>query len=98
MYRRSELSKILSSDTPIDFCYLATTLSFFNEHKEALTKKDLKKLVDKVEECRLYLNQNANDPMTRESINPNIYEYYRLQKIKNNKEVEYIETNYAVPV
>jgi len=57
-------------------------LNFFDNHKEELNLKELKKIVDKCEECRLYLNAENTDPISQEDVNPNIYEYYRLQKIK----------------
>ena len=60
-----------------------TILNFFDKYKEDFDEEDLKIIVDKVEECRLYLNKDNNDPMSRESLNPNPYEYLE-QKIKDN--------------
>ena len=80
----SEFIDIFYSDTPISFFYLVTILNFFEKYKEEFDIDDLKIIVDKVEECRLYLNEDNNDPMTRESISPNPYEYLE-QKIKDNK-------------
>lgn len=93
-----EFKSLLSSDSPIDFYYWISLLNFFDNHKEELNLKELKKIVDKCEECRLYLNANNTDPISQEDVNPNIYEYYRLQqKNNNNKEAESEEIPYAIP-
>jgi len=95
-----ELKTLLSSDSPIDFYYWISLLNFFDNHKEELNLKELKKVVDKCEECRLYLNKDNTDPISQKDINPNVYEYYRLQEIKynkNNKEDESVETLCALP-
>ena len=91
MNRQSkEFKAILHSDSPISFFYLVTILNFFEKHKEDFDEKDLKIIVDKVEECRLYLNKDNTDPMTKESISPNVYEYLE-QKIKDNNKKELIK-------
>ena len=87
-----ELKNLLSPDSHIDFYYWISLLNFFDNHKEELNIKELKKIVDKCEECRLYLNENNNDPIGQQDVNPNIYEYYRLL-IKNNKEMYDFEFN-----
>jgi len=95
-----ELKDLLSSDSSIDFYYWISLLNFFDNDKEELNLKELKKIVDKCEECRLYLNHENTDPISQEDVNPNIYEYYRLQEIKynkNNKEDESVETLCAIP-
>ncbi len=94
-----ELKTLLSSDSPIDFYYWISLLNLFDDHKEELNLKELEKIVDKCEECRLYLNANNTDPISQKDVNPNIYEYYRLQieNNKNNKESESVETLYAIP-
>jgi len=94
-----ELKTLLSSDSPIDFYYWISLLNFFDDHKEELNLKELKKVVDKCEECRLYLNKDNRDPISQEDVKPNVYEFYRLQieNNKNNKESESVETLYAIP-
>ena len=92
-----ELKTLLSSDSPIDFYYWISLLNFFDDHKEELNLKELEKIVDKCEECRLYLNANNTDPISQKDVNPNIYEYYRLQIENNNKEIEAEEIPYAIP-
>ena len=69
---------------------MVTILNFFEKHKDDCDEKDLKIIVDKVEECRLYLNKDNTDPMSKESISPNVYEYLE-QKIKDNNKKELIE-------
>ena len=103
MNRRNdkELKDLLSSDSPIDFYHWISLLNYFDIHKEELNLKELKKVVDKCEECRLYLNESIIDQISQEDIKPNVYEYYRL-RIKNNKnnknkEIESVETLYAIP-
>ncbi len=95
-----ELKTLLSTDSPIDFYYWISVLNFFNKHKCELNLKELKKIVDKCEECRLYLNNKNLDPINQEDIEPNVYTFYRLQiknKNNNNKEIESEEISYAVP-
>jgi len=94
-----ELKTLLSSDSPIDFYLWISVLNFFDDHKEELNLKELKKVVDKCEECRLYLNKDNRDPISQEDVKPNVYEFYRLQieNNKNNKESESVETLYAIP-
>lgn len=93
-----ELKSLLSSDSPIDFYYWVSLLNFFDDHKEELNLKELKKVVDKCEECRLYLNHENTDPIERSDTSPNVYKYL-AQKIKdNNKNKEawnqdYLETH-----
>jgi len=80
-----ELKTLLSSDSPIDFYYWISILNFFDNHKEELNLKELKKVVDKCEECRLYLNKDNTDPIEQEDVKPNVYSFYRLQIENNNK-------------
>jgi hypothetical protein len=74
-------------------------LNFFDRNKEELNLKELKIIVDKCEECRLYLNEGNADPIEQENVNPNIFEFYRLQlqKNNNNKETEVDSNLYAIP-
>ena len=85
---KKELKDLLSSDSPIDFYYWISLLNFFDDHKDELNLKELKKVVDKCEECRLYLNHENTDPISQEDVKPNVYEFYRLQieYNKNNKD------------
>lgn len=94
---KKELSSLLSSDSPIDFYYWISLLNFFDDHKDELNLKELKKVVDKCEECRLYLNVDNTDPISQEDIKPNVYEFYRLQIKNNNKEIESEAIPYAIP-
>ena len=57
----------------------------------------MKKVVDKCEECRLYLNHENTDLISQVDIKPNVYEYYRLQLEYKNKEDESVETLCAIP-
>jgi hypothetical protein len=88
--QNEEFINILYSDTPISFFYFVTVLNFFDKYKVELDIEDLKIIVDKVEECRLYLNKDNTDPMSRESISPNPYEYLE-EKIKDNNKKDIIE-------
>ena len=81
---KNEFLFLTSSDSPINFYYWVSLLNFFDDHKDELNLKELKKVVDKCEECRLYLNAKNTDPISQEDIKPNVYEFYRLQ-IENNK-------------
>lgn len=93
-----ELKALLSSDSPIDFYYWISLLNFFDDHKNELNLKELKKVVDKCEECRLYLNEDNTDPISQVDVNPNIYEYYRLQieYNKNNKDDDNDELQFGL--
>ena len=94
-----ELKTLLSTDSPIDFYLWISILNFFDIHKDDLNLKELKKIVDKCEECRLYLNEDNTDPIEQEDTKPNVYKFYRLQieNNKNNKEDESVETLCAIP-
>jgi len=83
-----ELKTLLSSDSPIDFYYWISLLNFFDNHKEELNLKELKKVVDKCEECRLYLNKDNRDPIEKSDTRPNVYEYLANKIKDNNKNKE----------
>jgi len=55
-------------------------ISFFNKHKHQLDLEDVKLIVDKCEECRLYLNEHSCSYIEQHEVNPNIRKY--LEKIK----------------
>jgi hypothetical protein len=94
-----EFISLTQSDSPIDFYYFISLLNFFDKNKDDLNLKELKIIVDKCEECRLYLNEDSTDPIEQEDVNPNIFYFYRLQlqKNNNNKEVEVDSNLYAIP-
>ena len=97
MNRRNELINLTSSDNPIDFYYFISLLNFFDNNKNELNLEELKIIVDKCEECRLYLNEGNTDPIEQEKVNPNIFEFYRLQLQKNNNNKELDTSLYAIP-
>jgi len=94
--RYEEFTNLTSIDTLPDFFYWITILNYFDKYKEELNEKELKILLDKSEECRVYLNENNTDPIDRADVNPNIYEYYRLHIENNNNNKEYSESYYAI--
>ncbi len=55
---------------------------FFHEHKEELDLDDMKIIVDKSEECRLYLNEHNRLQIKRKEVNPNVYAYLEFLKTK----------------
>ena len=84
---KKEFKTLISSDSPIDFYHWASLLNFFDAHTEELNLKELKKIVDKCEQCRLYSNENNADPIEKSDTNPNVYEYLD-EKIKDNNKEE----------
>ena len=80
MTNKDDILTITSSNEPISFYYWIKLLTFFDKHKEQLDLEDIKIIVDKCEECRLYLNEHSNSYIERHNVNPNIYEY--LENIK----------------
>ncbi len=55
-------------------------LKFFSEHKEHLDLDDIRLIVDRSEECRIYLNEHSRSFIKRNEVVPNIYEY--LERLK----------------
>lgn len=80
---REDILTLTSSNKPISFCYWTTLLNFFDKHKDQLDIDDVKIIVDKCEECRIYLNEHSKTHIEQYETNPNIYEY--LKQLKKNK-------------
>lgn len=72
---KSEILKLTSTNEPISFFLWVKLLTFFEKHKEQLDLEDIKIIVDKCEECRLYLNENSSTYIKQEETVPNVYEY-----------------------
>jgi len=70
------------SNKPITFALWNNVLTFFIVHKTQLDLEDIKIIVDKSEECRLYLNKHNRLHIERKEVSPNVYEY--LEKIKSD--------------
>ncbi len=80
--RREDIVTLTSSDIPLSFGHLVDILNYFNIHKEQLDIESLKIIVDRCEECRLYLNQANTDIIEKKDIQPNVYEYLDMRIIK----------------
>lgn len=74
---REDILKITSTEQPISFFTWITLLTFFNKHKDQLDLEDIKIILDKSEEHRVYLNSQirSKDYIEKHDVNPNIYEY-----------------------
>ncbi len=83
--RREVIINLTSSNIPLSFTHWNEILNYFDIHKEQLDIEDLKIIVDRCEECRLYLNQDNTDIIEKKDVVPNVYEYLE-NKIKDNKE------------
>jgi len=83
-----EINRITSSDIPLSFYIWVEILNFFERHKDELEIEELQKLVDKCEQCRVYLNTVTNDPIKKEDTNPNIYKYLEQRIIEDKKNNE----------
>jgi hypothetical protein len=79
-----DINRITSPDNPLSFSNWVEILNFFERHKDDLEIKELEKLVDRCEQCRVYLNKRINDKIKKEDTNPNIYEYLERKIIENN--------------
>ena len=84
MSRWSEnISNLFSSNQPISFYLWVKLLNFFEKHKNHLDIDDVKLIVDKCEEYRLYLNEHSCSYIEPHEVNPNVYEH--LEKLKKQK-------------
>ncbi len=78
--RREEILTLTSSDIPISFSHWNSLLKFFSDNKEQLDLEDMKIIVTKSEEYRIYLNEHSCSYIEQQEVNPNVYEY--LEKIE----------------
>lgn len=87
-HQSENILTIFSSDT-ISFILWVKLLNFFDDNKDQLDLEDIKLLVDKCEECRLYLNENSyvrpEDRIEQEETFPNVYVYLEMLKKKEKK-------------
>lgn len=81
-HMEKDVSLIFSSDTPTIFQW-NKLLNYFALHKQHLNVTEMKKIVDKCEEYRLYINKNIRNPIERSNTFPNVYEYFEKMKNKN---------------
>jgi len=90
-HRSEDILIIFSSNQPISFLLWTKLLNFFEDHKEVLDLEDMKILVGKCEECRLYLNEHSYvraNPIKQHETFPNIYVHLEKMNIqKHNTEV-----------
>ena len=87
MSGRIELTKLLSSNYPIDFYYWVSILNLFDEYKKDLDIDDVRRLVAECERCRLELNIDNRDPIRQEDTRPNVYSHleYLEAKLEEHK-------------
>ncbi len=93
---KKEYDDLLSSNNPITIYYWTSLLNFFELYKDELSIKELQKLVDKCDKCRLVFNEGSTDPIHKKDTNPNVYEYLEERIKIKNKEEGFRETCYAI--
>jgi hypothetical protein len=87
-HRSEDILTIFSSNQPISFLLWTKLLNYFEYNKEQLDLEDIKILVDKCEECRLYLNEHSYvraNPIQQHETFPNIYVHLEKMKIQKHK-------------
>lgn len=70
--------RLTSPNNPITFSHWVTLLNFFTKHQEQLDFDDIKIIVDKSEEYRLYLNEHSCSFIERNDVHPNVYKHLEL--------------------
>lgn len=71
--RSGDILKLFASEH-ISFTLWVIMLNYFKDHKDQLDLEDVKLLVDKCEECRLYLNKTTcSGKIEQDETFPNIY-------------------------
>ena len=99
---KNDIIKIISSNQELSFHSWIILLNFYEKHKKELDIEDLKLIVDRSEEIRIYLNENSCSYIEKHEVYPNIYEHYEnmieknTEKKKTIKRYEYhptLETN-----
>ena len=86
-YWSEDISNLFSSNKPISFHLWVKLLNFFEENKNHLDLDDVKLLVDKCEECRLYLNEHSCSHIEQHETFPNVYVHLEMLKKKHKAEV-----------
>ncbi len=81
--RKEDIVLLTSSEIPISFSHWSEILKYFTQYKTQLDVADLQLIVDRSEECRLYLNIHSSSHIEKNEVVPNVYEYLKeLQPIK----------------
>ena len=82
---RIKLTKLLSSNQPIDFYYWITLLNLFEEQQDNLDIDDVRRLVAECERCRTELNIDNTAPIKKEDTRPNVYSHLEMLETKLEK-------------
>jgi len=93
---RKDILTITSSTETISFSLWVSLLNVFEKHKEELDLEDVKIIVDKVEEYRIYLNQHSCSHIEQQEVYPNVYQHLEtMKKSRSDNQVPNLDIAYC---
>jgi len=88
---REDILLTTSSTEPNSFYLWISLLNVFEKHKDDLDLEDIEIIVDKVEECRIYLNKHSSSYIEQQEVYPNVYKH--LENMKRSRSDNQVQSS-----